>query len=236
MRGCLAVLVLAAAFGVAVVWVAGPPVAAGIVTVGLGLTGFEAEDTAVTVVADPPLDLLGGRADELRISASNAAFGGLTAATVDLVLVDVGIVERSAASVSGRLDGVVVGATDERLAVASIAFDGAADEADAVARVSAGAIEALAARAIESRVGTAPDGVRLVAPDRLTFTVAGVSAEARLAADDSGNLVAVGVPGSAGPIVLVAAESTAPFELNGLAVEGGQLVVRGTLDVEALVR
>lgn len=236
MRGCLAVLLLAAAFSLGAVWVAGPPVASGIVTVGLGLAGLQAERTEVTVVADPPPRLLIGRADRILIRATNASFGGLTAAHVELVLVDVGLVDRRAASVSGRLDGIVAGASDERLAVSSVTIDGAGAEADATARVTADAIEALAARAIGDAIGQAPGSVALVGSDVLTFTVGGVSAQARLAADDVGNIVAVGVPGASGPTVLVRAASTAPLQVDGLAVEGDEVVVRGKLDVGDLLR
>jgi hypothetical protein len=203
---------------------------------GLGLAGFGAEQTEVTVAADPPPILLTGRADRIRIRATNASLGGLTAATVEVDLVDVGLVDRRAESVSGRLDGVVVGVSDERLAVSSITFDGSGDEADAAARVPADAIVALAARAIEDATGQAPDSVGLVAPDVLAFTVGGLSAQARLEADDAGNLVALGVPGTSGPTVLVRAASTAPFLLDGVAVEGAELVVRGKLDVSDLLR
>jgi hypothetical protein len=180
--------------------------------------------------------LLTGLADRILIRATNASFGGLTAARVELELVDVGLVDRRAASVSGRLDGIVVGASDERLAVTSITFDGAGDEADATARVEADAIEVLAARAIEDAVGQAPGSVTLAGPDLVAFTVGGVSAQARLAADDAGNIVALGVPGASGPTVLVRAASTAPLQVEGLAVEGDELVVRGKLDVGELLR
>jgi hypothetical protein len=220
----------------AAIWIAGPPIAAGIVTIGLGVTGFDADETTVTVVADPPFDLVGGRADEIRIRATNATFGGLTAVTVDVVLVDVDILDRRAEFVRGRLEGVVVGATDERLAVSAITFEGAGDEADAAARVRAESIETLAAQSIESSVGTAPDSVDLVAPDVLAFSVAGVSAQARLAVDELGNLAALGVPGANGAVLLVGAASIARFQVDAVAVEGGELVVRGKLDVAALLR
>src|SRR5512145_3034214 len=112
MRGCLAVVVLAAVFSVAAIWLAGPPIASGLVTVGLRMAGFEAEQTTVTVTTDPPTDLLTGRADEVRIRAADATFGGLTASSVDLVLTDVGLLDRSAGAVRGRLDGIVVGRAD----------------------------------------------------------------------------------------------------------------------------
>jgi hypothetical protein len=236
MRGCLAVLVLAAAFSIAAVWIAGPPIASGLVTVGLGLAGLDADETAVTVVADPPPKLLTGRADRILVRATNASFGDLTATSLELELVDVGLVDRRAASVSGRLDGIVAGATDERLAITSITFDGAGDEADATARVAADAIEAVAAQAIEDAAGQAPGSVTLAGPDLVAFTVGGVSAQARLAADDAGNIVALGVPGASGPTVLVRAASTAPLQVDGLSVAGDELILSGKLDLAELLR
>ena len=54
-----------------------PVVAAGLVTAGLSAAGLVADDTTVTVSSDPPTDLLGLRADTVRVTATDATFRGL---------------------------------------------------------------------------------------------------------------------------------------------------------------
>ena len=236
MRGCLFILVTALAVLVGGVWIGGPPVASAIVTAGLGLTGFSADSTTITVEADPPTDLFGGRADRVRIVATDATLGGIRAGSMDLTLDDVGLVDRTAAFIAGDLENVVLGSAAGPISVASIAIDGPGDGAGAVVRMDAGVFEAAAARSLEAALGQAPTSVRLVAPNRLALVVSGISTSADLGVADGGDLVATGPPFLGGAIILVEAASMSPFQLDQLTLEGSLLALRGKVAVSDLLR
>ena len=106
MRGCLGVLIIAAIFVVAGAWFGGPPVAGALVTTGLTTAGLQSDDLDVDVDADPPLKLALGQADSVTIDATDVEWDGLHADTLELVLLDVDFLARTAAQVSGRLTGV----------------------------------------------------------------------------------------------------------------------------------
>ena len=77
MRGCLFTLLLGAiVIGLFVVVVL-PAIAAGALTAGVEAAGLQSDDTIVTVSSDPPTDLLGLHADQVRIRATDATFRGL---------------------------------------------------------------------------------------------------------------------------------------------------------------
>ena len=77
MRGCLTWFFVLLAVVLVATWAFAPVVAAGLVSAGLGTAGFESADKKVTVIADPPIELLTLRADKVRIQATDATFAGL---------------------------------------------------------------------------------------------------------------------------------------------------------------
>lgn len=235
MRGCLFVLALAASLVIGVTWFAGPPVAAGLVSTALAATGFTAAESTVDVVADPPLALLAGRADGIRIRATDASFAGLAAERLDLTLRDVELLARSARGVDGRLEGVRVGDVGDPLPVERIVLSGRADAAAATVTVAGPVVEGVGAARIESATGLRPDAITLEAPDRLGLVVLGRTLEARLAVSAEGDVLAQ-IPERAISVRLVDATAMAPFQASAVSVEDGSLVLVGTLDVERLLR
>lgn len=233
MRGCLFVVILAAAVLVGGVWFGGPPLAGGVVAVGLAATGFRAAETTVDVVADPPLELLAGHADSVRIRARSATVEGLTAARVDLLLSDVDLLGRRAGVVAGELTGVRVGGADDPLAIDAVEVSGPASGATTVVTIPPASVEGVVALAIERTFGTRGASVRLVSPDRLSFALAGRQVEAVVSVGASGSLVA---SAPIGALELVPASAFRPLRVTNARVAGGALVLTGTLDLDALLR
>ena len=125
MRGCLFTLLLGAIVVGFVIVVGLPAAAAGILTAGLSTAGLVADDTTVTVTSDPPTDLLGLRADRVRVTATDATFRGMEIGALDLALGDVRLLERTAGSVDGELtDVALTGAGGQRVTLERITLLG----------------------------------------------------------------------------------------------------------------
>src|SRR5919112_3846543 len=108
MRGCLTILVLAAAFVVGAIWFGGPPLAGTVVEASLTGAGLTADELDVTVSSDPPLGLVTGRADRVSIHATGVGWGSIEAESMDLDLIGVDLFGRTATSADGTFDGVAV--------------------------------------------------------------------------------------------------------------------------------
>jgi hypothetical protein len=231
-RGCLSVLLLAGAFMLGAAWFGGPALAEVLIGAGLGGTGFEARATSVKVTSDPPVEVLGGRADRVAIGADGAAFGDLEATRVDLVLTEVDLVGRTFGEVDGLMTGVRAVRDDGVVPVGRVEVSGAARAADAVITMPGDDVERLAAAALNDRLGVPVVGAALSEPDILRFSVANQSVGGRLVVEPDGSLaLAVPLPG-APRIILVDPE---PLDLASVGVADGDLVLTGTLDLVALL-
>ena len=231
MRGCLFILVAAVIAGALLVGVGLPAFAAGALTAGVGAAGLDAADTTVTVISDPPTDLVGLHADEVRIRATHATFRGLEIGSIDVTLTDVALVDRSAATVDGRLDDVVVEIAGEPLELASIALSGGGTSVIATTTVDAAAARTLILGAVAGRFGAAPGAVTLASPDRLTVGV-GVDVHGRFVATSTGDLVVrvLDGPAAGDEIVLLRGGRDLPVRITGVTVTpGGALRLVGEL-------
>ena len=236
MRGCLFVLAAGVIAGALLVVVGLPAFAAGALTAGVGAAGLEAADTTVTVTSDPPTDLVGLHADEVRIRATHATFRGLEIGSIDVTLTDVALVDRTAATVDGRLDDVVVEIAGEPLGLASIALSGGGTSVIATTTVNAAAARALILGAVAGRFGATPGSVTLVAPDKLTVDV-GVKVHGRFVATPSGDLVVrvLDGPAAGDEIVVLRGGRDLPVRITSVTVtSGGALRLVGELTVGLL--
>jgi hypothetical protein len=172
MRGCLFTLLLGAVVIGVVVVIGLPAIAAGVLTGALSAAGLVADDTKVTVSSDPPTDLLGLHADTVRVTASDASFRGLEIDSLDLVLGDVSVLERSAGAVDGELTGVTIRAAGgEPVTLDRITIGGSSESITTTTVIPNAEAEALIADAVEAQTGTRPTAVTLAAPDALTVRV-----------------------------------------------------------------
>src|SRR4249920_860941 len=102
MRGCLFVLVLAAALIAAIAWFASAPIVSAVIGGALQANGYQSSSTTITATADPPPRLL-GHADRIAIDSSDVAWKTLRARHLALTLEGVDLFARKADAVHGTI-------------------------------------------------------------------------------------------------------------------------------------
>lgn len=232
MRGCLFVLVLAAAVVGGAAWFGSPILASTVARAALENAGFRAATSTVTVTSDPPPKILLGRADRLRIVATDVDFRTFHAASLDLTLTDVDVLGRRAATIRGRIVGAELSSADGPGTRADVAIDGAAASAGATIDVSAAAVEDTVSAAFQRRFGVAVLGIELVAPDILRIRSAGSTLEGRLGVGADGAITLTTALGSS---ELLRLDPSFPLTLRSVSVVDGSLRIGATLDAEALL-
>ena len=238
MRGCLFTLLLGAIVIGFIVVVGLPAIAAGILTAGLSAAGLTAADTTVTVSSDPPTDLLGLHADTVHVTATDATFRGLEMGSLDLVLGDVAVLERTAGAIDGELTEVTIRpSAGQAVTLERITVQGTAEGITTTTVIPNADAEALIADAVEAQTGTRPTRVTLSAPDRLSIRVGGQTVTGRFAINGRGDLVvkATDGPVAGTEIALVRGGEDLPIELTSVRVtrEGG-LRLTGDLTIGIL--
>lgn len=232
MRGCLFVLVLAAAVVAAASWFGAPVLASTVARAALENAGFRAATSTITVTADPPPRILLGRADRLRIVGADVDFRTFHAASLDLVLTDVDLLGRRAATIRGTIEGAELATSDGPAATADVAIDGSADAAAATIDVGAAAVNDAVAAAFRRRFGVAVIGTELAAPDILRIRSAGSTIEGRLGVDATGSIVLTTALGSS---EILSIDRSFPLTLRSVSVVDGNLRIAATLDAQALL-
>jgi hypothetical protein len=231
-RGCLFVLLLAALLALAGGWFGGPALASALVEGGLTAAGFEGRNTVVRVSSEPPIGVLGGTVERVDIASDDAQIDEIRARRVDIGLLGVNLLDRTVAGIDGDLTGVTFTSAPDAPPVSTIELHGRADAADAVLTMSAPAVERYAAKQIDDAVGVNVAAAELREPDILRFSVAGVPIGGRLVIEPDGRLaLATELPGNP----RIALLDPAPLRVESVTVLGNQLVLTGTLDVEALL-
>ena len=233
MRGCLGFLVLVVVLLVAGVWFGGPPVAEGLVRTGLGSAGLRSDDLAVAVEADPPLELALGRADRVVVTGTDVAWDDYHADSVHLVLDDVDLLGRSAARTTGELTGVELPGVEPGGSKAKVEIAGRGPTASVAIMIPRATAEAMASAAFAQKTGIRPTSTTLTAPNIIRFTAGPISASGAITVGPDGSL---GVATPQGRVVVVEPEASDPIHLSRVAVEGGDLVLTGTVDVASLMR
>ena len=236
MRGCLFTLALGFVVVALVVVIGLPALAGGLVTAGVKAAGLESNDITVNVTSDPPWDLVGLRADRVRVRATTATFRGLQIGALDVALQDVALLDRTAGAVTGQLTGVTVpDVGGSPLGLAAIALSGSGSAVTATTTVGGVDAAKLIASEISSATGiTLPStAVHLTAPNRVIVRTSSLTGTVTLSADAAGNLVA-SVP-SVGAVTVLRSGQDLPIRLTSVKVNGsGGLVLAGTLTVGLL--
>ena len=234
MRGCLTWFFLLLAVLLVATWVFAPVVAAGLVSAGLGTAGFESADKKVTVIADPPIELLTLRADTVHLEATDARFAGLRIATVDLTLGGVGLAGRQADSVKGVLTGVQVPSPlGIPATISSVSLSGPSSDLRAILTLTVKDVQALASAAVEGQMGsTTATKVTLTAPDKVTVVASGITVRGRLVVDRTGGLVLVTTypAGFSDPIDIIRPGPKQPLQLTSIILRTNGATVTATLD------
>ena len=232
MRGCLFVLVLAAAVLTGLAWFGSPILASSVVSAALQGAGFHARSSTVTATSNPPPKLLVGRADRVEIVASDVDFRTFHAASLDLVLTDVDVAGRTAARISGRISGAALTTTAGDPTTADVDIDGAAAAADASIVVDGATVSQVVKATLQQKFGIAVSGTDLVAPDILRISASGATVEGRLVIDSDG-AIALSTPFGSSPILSL--DSSFPLRLRSVRIDGAELRIGATLDATALL-
>jgi hypothetical protein len=232
MRGCLFVLIFAAAVVSVVAWFGAPVLASSVIAASLQNGGFHAATSTVSATSNPPPKLLLGRADRVEIRGTDVDFRTFHAAGLDLVLRDVDLLGRRAGAISGRIDGAQLTTGEGATTSADVSVDGPADAAAARILVDAAAVDAAVKGALKAKFGVTATSTALVAPDVLRIAVRGASVQGRLVIDDSG-AIALSTP--LGSSVILRLDPSFPLALKSVHVVDGNLEVLATLDAQALL-
>jgi len=232
-RGCLSVLIIAAAFLVGIVWFGGVPLAETVVEASLTTSAFEADELDVTVHADPPLELALGRADRVEIEATGVRWEDLRAGSMSMRLDGVDLLARTATTADGEFRDVELAVAGGDPALVGIGISGPADGACTTIDIDGLTVNQMALNAFEDTIGTRPDSAELVAPNQVRVTVAGRQLSGTLVVEADGALV---VETGLGKVRLVEPDPSIPLRLTAVSVVDGGLELTGTLDVSALLR
>jgi hypothetical protein len=233
MRGCLFVLVLAAALIAAIAWFAPAPIVSAVIGGALQSSGYQSSSTTITATADPPPRLLLGHADRISIDSSDVVWKTLRARHLALTLDAVDLFARRADSVHGSIeDAEIADGRGGTAAASSIELAGPADAAAATITVDRATVEALVQTAVQRQFGVTATSVDLLEPDRLRIVTPGLTAEASLVIADDGSL-AISTPLGTAPIVRI--DPSLPLQLRTVEVVPAGLRLVGRLDVSGLL-
>lgn len=232
MRGCLFIVLLAAAVLGSAAWFGAPIAASTVIQAALDGGGYRAASGTVRATADPPPKLLLGRADRVEINGTDVEFRTFHAARVDLVLTDVDVVARTAGGVSGRIDEAQLETTDGLAAVADVLISGSGRAAIATITVDAATVDAVVRDTFDREFGVAVTAVELVAPDLLRITAGTTTIQGRLVVDAAG---AIALTTPIGSSTILRFDPSFPIRLDGVAVDGSDLRIDAILDAESLL-
>jgi hypothetical protein len=232
LRGCLTVLILAAAFVVGAVWFGGPPIAATVVEASLTGSGFASDELNVTVRAEPPLLLGLGRADSVEIVATGVRWNGLRAGSMTMRLDGVDLLGRTATTADGEFRDVEMAIAGGDSAIVGITIAGPADHAHTTIVIDGTTVNRIALDAFEREYGSRPESAELVAPDRISLRFGGNALSGTLRVEADGALVVATPLGTAR---LVEPNLAIPFHLTGVSVGAAGMELSGTTDLESLL-
>jgi hypothetical protein len=232
MRGCLFVLVLAAAVLGAAAWFGSPVLASTVIASALEGAGYHAASSTVTATSNPPPKLLLGRADRVEIAGADVNFRTFHAASLDLVLTDVDVIGRTAGRISGRITGAEMTTAGGDTTTADVDIEGTAGAADATIVVDGATVARVVKATFQQKFGVAVTKTELVAPDKLRITAPGATVEGQLLVDSSG---AIAFSTSLGSAPILSLDSSFPLRFRSVRVDGGNLRIEAVLDAESLL-
>jgi hypothetical protein len=231
-RGCLFVLVLAAAVLSAAAWFGSPILASSVISGALDNAGYHAASSTVTATSDPPLKLLLGRADRVEIAGTDVDFRTFHAASLDVVVTDVDVLGRTAGRMSGRIDGAEMITSAGETTTADVTIDGVASGADASIVVDAATVVRVVKGTFQQKFGVAVSSVKLIAPDTLRISAPGATVEGQVLVDPDG---AIAFSTSLGSSPILSLDPSFPLRFRSVRVDGGNLRIDAILDAESLL-
>ena len=234
MRSCLIQLLLAVAVIFALLWFGLPFGAGWLATNALDAAGFTGTDTKVTVSADLPPRILVGHADRVRLTSTKVSIGGLYAASIDVTLDDVELIDRTFTSVHGTMNGVRVAARNgDPVTIQTVTLDGAGVSANAILTLTSDDLISVGESQIKDQTGV--DAViSFAAPNQVTVTIHGKSEPATLVVTNSA-LQVVFQSRSLPTVTLIGTGTGNPFTFTSVSVTASTVTLGGTIDLQSLL-
>jgi hypothetical protein len=229
MRSCLIQLLIAVVVVLALLWFGLPLGASWLATNGLNAAGFNGTNTKVEVSAAFPPQILLGRADKIRLTSSQVSVGDLHAATIDVTLNDVALLDRTFATVEGTLTGVRVPApTGAAITIETVTLEGESTAATATMTIAQTEAERVAEAQLKGAV------VKFAAPDKVTITLNGKTEPGRLVVK-SGSLMVVPNSSALPSLTIIEGGKDNPFQLKSVSVGASTITLVGTMDLQSLL-
>lgn len=235
MRSCLIQLLLTVGVIFALLWFGPPFGASWVLTNGLNTAGFSGTNTKVDVSANLPPRILLGHADKITLNSSQVSVGDLHAASLDLTLSNVELVDRTIGAIHGTMTGVLLPAANGVAAFTaeSVSVDGAGGAATATLKCTAAQIKTLIVSQLKTEQIN-PTSVTFAAPDKVTVSVGALSKTGHLVT--SNGALEVVVPGlSPATTTLIAAGNGNPIRFTSVAVTASSVTLVGTIDLQTLL-
>ena len=234
MRSCLIQLLITVTVIFALLWFGLPFGASWLATNALNAAGFTGTNTKVEVSAQIPPRILLGHADTIRLTSSEVGAGDLHAATMDLTMSDVELLNRNFGSVSGTLTGVRVPAPNGNpVTIDTVALDGSGTAAGATLTLSSAEARDLVVSQLQTQTNI-QGTVTFKSPNIATVTINGKAELGHLVVD-GGALQLIPVNGSLPTVILIDSGSGNPFQLKSVAVTATTVTLGGTIDLQSLL-
>ena len=235
MRSCLIQLLVTIGVIFVLLWFGLPFGASWLATNALNAAGFTGTDTRVEVSADLPPRILLGHADKIRLTSTQVSVGDLHAASIDVTLGNVELIDRKIGSIHGSMTGVRVPAASgtQPLTADRVAVDGAGAAATATLTCSPAQIKALVVAQLKAQKIDVTS-VTFAAPDKVVVTASGISKSGHLVA--SNGALEVVVPGlTPATTTLISAGNGNPIHFTSVAVTATAVTLVGTIDLQSLL-
>jgi hypothetical protein len=227
-------ILVMAAFVFALLWFGLPFGASWLATNALNAVGFTGTNTQVDISAALPPRILLGHADKIRLTSTQVSVSDLNAATMDVTLNDVQLIDRTFGSADGTLTGVrVFTPSGDGLTIDTVVLHGASTATTATLTVSNAEAESLAEQQFKAHTTLAAK-VKVSAPDKVTITINGQSKPGHLVVKD-GSLLMVPESTDLPTVTLLQAGSGNPFHLTTVSVGPTTITLGGMIDLQSLL-
>lgn len=229
-------LILTLSLAGAVLWIALPVAASAAAGAALGAAGLHGEGVSVSVGADPPLKMLLLEADTLRVRSGPSTWRGVTFGQLDLTFTGLRL-GAEPQGVEGRLDGVEFpDSAGGILRAATVFISGPAATPDVRVEFAAADVESMIGRALPGGFSSVSTLIELIPPDEARIHSALGDVVARLVLEQDGRLnLVLGGPGVGSvTVALLQPGAALPLQLRSVEIDGGHVVLRGTVDARSI--
>lgn len=210
------------------VFVVLPAVASPVLTQMVREMGLRGDDLDVSIEYFDP-SLLSGNADSVTIKGRNVELPPALVGNLTLRFGSVSLVDRTFATITGRLEDVTLAAAGLTVRVESVDVDGPSSAAAATGRFDADQTRQLVTGAAR-RAGLQIDDVRLV-DGGLQMSVGGLETGAAIAVRGGALVLS---PEGVAPVLLLQPAPSDPWRLSEAFVSPTGVTVRGVVDAATL--